>query len=258
MRTKYVLKLVFRCLVFIFGIVLLVGKDSFLQGTFLEHSFNVLDGFNFFKEFSIFHILWVIWVISMLQQIIPIKNRLPLGSAKNFANRFKTSNHDINWQGLRNYIKTVTRKAYLRVFLVWAIVTAIIGVLYYFGPIDNSWIILISIFFYLCDLICVVIWCPFRLLLGNRCCTTCRIFNWDHLMMFSPMIFVGGFFGTSLFLLAVAAFMVWEVYIMIYPERFWAQSNTCLKCSECTDKLCTQYCGRKKKHKTSKAQSEIK
>ena len=31
---------------------------------------------------------------------------------------------------------------------------------------------------------------------------------------------------------------------MMYPERFWDHSNAALKCSECTDKLCTQYCRR--------------
>ena len=39
-----------------------------------------------------------------------------------------------------------------------------------------------------------------------------------------------------------AAWLVWEVCIMIYPERFWDKSNLSLKCTECTDKLCTQYC----------------
>jgi hypothetical protein len=29
---------------------------------------------------------------------------------------------------------------------------------------------------------------------------------------------------------------------MLYPERFWEISNIALQCSNCTDKLCTQYC----------------
>ena len=78
--------------------------------------------------------------------------------------------------------------------------------------------------------------------LKNKCCTTCRIFNWDHLMMFSPIIFMGGFYAVSLVTLALLAWLVWELCIMIYPERFWDRSNAALKCSECTDKLCTQYC----------------
>lgn len=30
--------------------------------------------------------------------------------------------------------------------------------------------------------------------------------------------------------------------VLLYPERFWDGSNEALKCSACTDKLCTQYC----------------
>ena len=45
-----------------------------------------------------------------------------------------------------------------------------------------------------------------------------------------------------LVVLAFAAWLVWEVCVMIYPERFCEMTNAALKCSECTDKLCTQYC----------------
>ena len=61
-------------------------------------------------------------------------------------------------------------------------------------------------------------------------------------MMFSPLIFAGGFYCLSLVVLAFAAWLVWEVCVMIYPERFCEMTNAALKCSECTDKLCTQYC----------------
>ena len=73
-----------------------------------------------------------------------------------------------------------------------------IGALYYSGVLDRANLFMISVLFYVCDLICVLIWCPFRLIMKNRCCTTCRIFNWDHLMMFSPLIFLDGFFTRSL------------------------------------------------------------
>jgi hypothetical protein len=67
------------------------------------------------------------------------------------------------------------------------------------------------------------------------------------MMMFSPMIFMGGFYGVSLVLLAITTWLVWELSVMMYPERFWVGSNTSLKCSECTDKLCTQYCQKLRK-----------
>ena len=42
--------------------------------------------------------------------------------------------------------------------------------------------------------------------------------------------------------LAILAWLVWELCFMMYPERFWDHSNAALQCSACTDKLCTQYC----------------
>ena len=124
---------------------------------------------------------------------------------------------------------------------------AVIAALYYTDLIGEEILFLISVCFYVCDLICVLIWCPFRLIMKNKCCTTCRIFNWDHLMMMSPMLFIGGFYSVSLLLVAIAAFLLWETCILMYPERFWEQTNAALKCSECTDKLCTQYCRKLRK-----------
>ena len=41
--------------------------------------------------------------------------------------------------------------------------------------------------------------------------------------------------------------LVWVLCVIIYPERFWENSNMALRCSECTDKLCTQYCQKLRK-----------
>ena len=201
---------------------------------------------NFFNRISLLHILWMLWVIDTIQQIIPIKNKVPLGSQKLFSNRFRPIRDKINYESLRNYIISTTKAAY-KVFILWCAFIGAIGVLYFSGIINKPGLFLISVCFYVCDLICVLIWCPFRLMMRTRCCTTCRIFNWDHLMMFSPLIFMGGFYATSLVVLALIAWLIWELCVMMYPERFWEYSNAALKCSECTDKLCTQYCQKLRK-----------
>mgnify|MGYP003292217964 FL=1 len=200
----------------------------------------------FFRELSWLHLLWLVWAVDTLQQIVPIKNKLPLGSMKLFASRFRPIRDRVNYDALRDYIIATTKSAY-KVFLIWCAGLAVIGGLYYGGILNRAGLFLISALFYVCDLICVLIWCPFRLLMRTRCCTTCRIFNWDHLMMFSPMIFMGGFYAVSLICLAFLAWLIWEVCIMMYPERFWDKSNAALKCSSCTDKLCTQYCQKLRK-----------
>ena len=234
---KYIARLILRCVI----LVLCIGAYFVYP-----ESFWILEGMNFFRGFSVFHILWVIWVIDMIQQIIPIKNKLPLGSMKLFSNRFRPILEKVNYEALRSYIVTTTRSAY-KVFILWCSLLAVIGGLYYTGILNKPVLFLISVAFYVCDLICVLIWCPFRLMMKTRCCTTCRIFNWDHLMMFSPLFFMGVFFGLSLALMASVAWLVWELSSMMYPERFWDKSNLALKCSECTDKLCTQYCQKHRK-----------
>lgn len=231
-RKRYIARLVGRCLILILCAVMAVSRKEF---------FSVLDGWNFFRSFSPLHLLWAIWVMDMFLQIIPVKNKVPLGSQKLFANRFRPIREKINYEALKNYIVFTTKAAY-KVFILWCALIAVIGILYYWGVISTIGLFMISVFFYVCDLICVLIWCPFRLIMKNRCCTTCRIFNWDHLMMFSPLIFMGGFYAVSLVIMSAVAWLVWELCVMMYPERFWDHSNAALQCSECTDKLCTQYC----------------
>lgn len=231
-RKRYVCRLIGRC------VILLV---CVYMSLFQRQYFSVLDGFNFFRQVSPLHLLWMVWVIDIVLQIIPIQNKVPLGSQKLFQNRFRPIRQKINYEALRNYIVTTTKMAY-KVFVLWCALILCIGVLYRAGVIDTVALFLICVVFYVCDLICVLVWCPFRLIMKNRCCTTCRIFNWDHLMMFSPLIFMGGFYAGSLVLLSAVAWLVWELCVMMYPERFWDQTNVALTCAACTDKLCTQYC----------------
>ncbi len=231
-RKRYMWRLIGRIFIFVLGIWICFAAPE---------QFDILEGDNFFQKFSIFHLLWICWVVDMVLQIVPIKNKVALGSQKLFANRFKPIREKVNYENLRSYVVSTTKSAY-KVFLLWCVLIAAIGILYRYGIINKMVLFMISVFFYVCDLICVLIWCPFRLMMKNRCCTTCRIFNWDHLMMFSPLIFVGGFYASSLVVLAILAWLIWELCVMMYPERFWEITNVALRCSECTDKLCTQYC----------------
>ena len=234
-RKIYIAKLVGRCLILLFSF--------YLCWKHME-VFEVME--DFFGKFSVLHILWVIWMIDMLCQVFPVKDRIALGSQKLFEQRFKPIRDKINYQNLKNYITSTTKSAY-KIFVIWAVLIGVLGVLHGNGLVGDVFLLMTCIVFYVCDLICVLIWCPFRLIMRNKCCTTCRIFNWDHLMMFSPLIFIGGFYSVSLVVMAFIAWLVWEICIMLYPERFCEMTNVALKCSECTDKLCTQYCQKLRK-----------
>ena len=235
-RKRYIVRLIGRCITLL-GALILYFTD------FQNH--DILQGFDFFKKLSLLHVLWVIWVIDMLHQLYPAKN-IALGSHKHLLERFKPVLDRISKEAIKQHVVSTTRSAY-KVMLLWMALIAALGLLKYVGVLKDAHLFLISVLFYVCDLICVLIWCPFRLMMGNKCCTTCRIFNWDHLMMFTPMLFVKGFFSLSLLGLSIVVWLIWELCVMLYPERFWEKSNAALKCSECTDKLCTQYCQKLRK-----------
>ena len=232
LRRIYLIRLLGRCCLFLFCVFLYRYHPEELV---------ILQENQFFQRFSILHLIWGIWVIDMVHQIIPAGKQISLGSQKLFGQYFKSTEKKWDSQQLRQYIKEATKLAY-RVFVIWAVLIVVIGILYDRKILDDSLLFMISVAFYVCDLICVLIWCPFRLIMKNRCCTTCRIFNWDHLMMFTPMLFVKGFYSYSLLFFAFAVWMIWELAVIRYPERFWEHSNEALKCSRCTDKVCTQYC----------------
>lgn len=232
LRKTYIVRLIGRCVVFVLCIGLCIFK---------QEEFEILRGTNFFEEFSPLHLLWIVWVMDMICQLIPVKKHIPLGSQKLFKVRFRPIRDKVSYKALREYVKDTTRYAY-RVLILWILLLVILGTLYYSEILNDVALFMVSTAFYVCDLVCVLIWCPFRLMMKTRCCTTCRIFNWDHLMMFSPMIFINGFYSGILVMLAFIVWLVWELCVMIYPERFWEHSNEALKCSKCTDKLCTQYC----------------
>jgi len=231
-RKTYFARLVGRCIVFVLCVLLWLLRPG---------EFEILCGMNFFQKFSPLHILWGLWMLDMIYQIVPIKQKIALGSQKLFRQRFKPIRDRISQAALRNYIVSTTKSAY-KVMLLWIALGACIGLLYFTDLLSRKDLFMITVAFYVCDLICVLIWCPFRLMMKNKCCTTCRIFNWDHLMMFTPMLFVPSFYSWSLLLMSLVVWVVWELCVLLYPERFWEMTNEALRCSNCTDKLCTQYC----------------
>ena len=231
-RRRYMLRLIGRVVILLMGVVLCFAAPE---------QFGVLNGWAFFEEFSLLHLLWGIWLADMAAQLWPIHKHISIGSQKVFRQFFQPIKERVNKEGLKRYILHTTRSAFW-VLLLWAALIAVIGLCYSLGLISKTALFMISVVFYVCDLICVLVWCPFRLIMHNRCCTTCRIFNWDHMMMFSPLIFIDSFFTWSLVSVAGIVWLMWDGCVLVYPERFWEQTNASLRCAQCTDKLCTQYC----------------
>ena len=232
MRTRYAIRLVGRVMILLIGVSFCIYDPA---------QFDVLQGTNFFSRLSWLHLLWGIWVIDMAAQLFPLRTQISLGSQKLWKMRFQPLKEKLNAEALKQHIIATTRAAY-KVLLLWIALIAVIGYLHHIGVMSDIALFMTTVVFYVCDLICVLIWCPFRLIMRNRCCTTCRIFNWDHLRMFSPLLFFPSVYCWSLLALSIAACAVWEIFIFLHPERFWEGANAALTCASCTDKLCTQYC----------------
>lgn len=235
-RKVYIFRLVMRCL---------ISAASVLVIFFFPSQLSILSGWSFFREFSVFHILWLLWMVDMALKLTPKRGYMTLGSQKQFGKFYIEAKNGYDRDELRKYIRAANKRAVL-VMIGWLLLNVIPAVLRFLNYIDEKWLLIVTLFYYISDLICVLIWCPFRIAMGNRCCTTCRIYNWDHFFMFTPMILIPSFFSLSLFAAGLAVWIIWEATLIVHPERFWERSNAAIRCVNCTDKVCTQFCPSRK------------
>ena len=207
--------------------------------------FYILDKTQVLKNFyPLAIIVWIFFVVEMLMRLFPARLE-SMGCQKQFARNYRAV------EGKKPINQSRGRTAL--VAFVWLLFNAVIGALYFANIFDRGILILISLAFSVCDIICILFFCPFQTwFMKNRCCTTCRIYNWDFAMMFTPLVFIPSLYTYSLLGLAVLILVRWEVTYCLHPERFSTATNACLDCSQCKEKLCchkTQLQGFIKKHK---------
>lgn len=226
---SYRRRLIFRIIIFI----IMIGIYIFYPNTY-----KVAKGLNFIKIFSPLHIIWLIWMIDMILQLCKVPKYWPLGSQKYLKHRYLPSLKEIDKKVVKEHMKKMT-KDIIPIAITWLLLITIIGALYITDIITYQVVILCSTAFYVCDIICVIGWCPFKtFFMHNKCCTTCRIFNWDHAMMFTPLIVIPGIWTYSLVIISLIILTIWEIACAIHPERFLEKTNCALRCKNCKDRLC--------------------
>lgn len=137
--------------------------------------------------------------------------------------------------------KPHTARSVWAVAIAWIILNAGTGAIYFAHWIDQGILWLICLAYSVCDMICILFFCPFQTwFMKNKCCTTCRIYNWDFAMMFTPLVFVKGFWGHCLLVCAVMLLIRWEVTYHRHPEWFSEETNDSLSCKNCKERLCSQ------------------
>ncbi len=228
-RKSYMKRLIFRIIVFIIMVSLYI---------FYPDTFRVSKGIYFIKEFSPLHIIWLIWMVDMILQLCKVPKYWPLGSQKYWKHRYIPNIKELDKNAIKEQMKKMNKDS-LDIAIIWLILITIIGTLYLTNTISYQIVILCSTAFYVCDIICVIGWCPFKtFFMHNKCCTTCRIFNWDHAMMFTPLMVIPGIWTYSLVTMSLIVLLIWELACAIHPERFIEKTNCALQCQNCKDKLC--------------------
>ncbi len=206
-----VLKFIFRISLFV-GYILIA---SYYRNTIFDWNFLYLIP------------IYLYFVFIALKKFLP-KNSI--AQRRFFKSNYDRKAHDI--KKLNVLVKKDNHQAVI-IMSIWLACLFILGLLYYFKIVDRLFIIGLVFFFNILDLVCLYIWCPFKIIQKNKCCSDCRIANWDSFFLFSPFIYILSFFTTSLFLLGVIILVIWEFFYWRRKEHFYKISNHKLSCKNC-------------------------
>ena len=152
---------------------------------------------------------------------------------------FEESDLDTN-STARHLLRVRRLKEILPVAFFWIILNVVVAVVAFaMGWMSPSFAALWALFYFWFDMICVVLWCPLQVIfMRNRCCATCQIFNWDAIMVTTPLFFALNWVTGALIVLSLIILVRWEVKAFFCPERFAEETNASLLCSNCTEQLC--------------------
>ncbi|MBR5417989.1 MAG: hypothetical protein IK109_08190 [Clostridiales bacterium] len=219
--SNHYIRLAYRTVIFVLLLIFYIRFRIFSEPTIVE----LVE-----KIPVVLFVIWLVFVVEMVLRFFPSKFESP-GCQKQFA---------------RNYIKSGStdvsisdNNATVLVALIWIVFNGVFGALHMTGILDDGIMLLLCSAYSICDVICILFFCPFQTwFLKNKCCCTCRIYNWDYAMMFTPLFFVRKAYTWSLLALSVALLVRWEITFYLHPERFSEKTNDYLKCANCTEKLC--------------------
>lgn len=240
MGKKTFRKLLFRGFLFIGALVLMLWNPKMISG---------ILNFELFMGIKVFHIFWLYLLLEMLPVLFS-KLKQESYCGKHFHKHYQAV-QNYKEEKLRFATKKSNRRAmYALVF--WLSLNAMIFSLYFLLDLGEGFVYLLFLFYYFADMICVNVWCPFHsIILKNKCCNECRIYNWGHWMYFTPFVLVPNFWTWSLLLISLVIFLQWEFFCQKYPERFSSVTNQTLQCQTCVHE-CRYNSFKKKKRKEKK------
>jgi len=215
-------KLMFRSLLFLAVLAVYIagkikGSDTLFGGA--ENHTLLLLG------------IWLIFAIEMILRFFP-SHIESMGCQKQFAKNYRPCGENVIPK-----LQSGGKTAFVAV--IWLLLNGVLGGLHLLGVYDAGVLILLSLAFAVCDMICILFFCPFHTwIMKNKCCTTCRIYNWDYAMMFTPLVFIPNVLTYSIVAISLILLIKWEIVYKRHPERFAENSNMSLACENCQEKLC--------------------
>ncbi len=219
--TWHYIRLVYRSVLFVLLLISYIRYKLFSGAPVIERVERIP---------TVIYVTWLVFVVEMIMRFFPSQYESP-GCQKQFA---------------RNYIKSGSTEIVIAdnnstvlIALIWIVFNGIFGALNMAGVLDDGVMVLLCSVYSICDIICILFFCPFQTwFMKNKCCSTCRIYNWDYAMMFMPLFFIRKTYTWSLLALSVALLVRWEITFYLHPERFSEKTNDYLRCANCTEKLC--------------------
>lgn len=215
-------RLIYRGAIFIWALLTLILSKPFHVLSFGE----AIDTYRW-----LFIVIWVVLAIEMILRFFPSSTE-SMGCQKQFKKNF------IPVEGATPDTKKANHGV-LTALASWIALNGFIAVLHSTGIIQDGILLLVALFYSVSDMICILFFCPFQTwMMKNRCCTTCRIYNWDYAMICTPLLLIWHPYTLSLSALSLILLFRWELTAYLHPERFSQASNRGLACKNCQEKLC--------------------
>lgn len=221
--TFHYFRLTYRSVLFL--AVLIKYIVTRINGSEFYFSEHVVESYGL-----LFGVVWLIFMVEMVLRFSPSVIESP-GCQKQFSKNYTPTG--------RTDVVLHDNNAAVIVALAWIVFNLIIGAFYMAGFLDDGIMLLLCLAYSVCDMICILFFCPFQTwFLKSKCCCTCRIYNWDYAMMFTPLFFLKSWYTWSLLAAAICLLARWEITVWRFPERFSENTNQYLNCENCSERLC--------------------
>ncbi len=220
-----IIDLSIRALVFFSSVI------AYLGGADIASMWRVVP---FQDGFSAVQLIWLLMIAGMMLQLSrdkrvrPPGEKAPKGRSKGYG----------YVSGLDDEVKKMNAGARKALFF-WLFLSGLVMLLYFNGILGESEVLIVVLTYYFCDSLCMIFWCPLqKFFMKSLCCKNCRIYGWGYFFDFGLLLLLPGVLSYSLVFLALLLLVRWEFAYATHPEKFWAGTNTSLRCSNCVDKSC--------------------